>query len=73
MKEENLEVINIVQQALRQLMIGIAYSTDADFERLGNFLIGASTLESIDPIARNMLNDLAAGATMIASGKSAQQ
>jgi hypothetical protein len=62
MNEESIEVINIIHQVLRQFMVAMAATNRTDLDELGNLLAAASANESLDPAARAILADLAAGA-----------
>lgn len=63
MNNESLEVLNIVQQVLRQLMLAIAAGNKANLGDIGLVLEAAAAQGTLDPMARQMLADLAAGAT----------
>lgn len=63
MKNEQLEVLNITQQVLRNLMLALAAANKANLGDLGTVLEAAAANEALDPMARSMLTDLAAGAS----------
>lgn len=62
MTESELEALNIIQQVLRPLMLALAASHQADLGKLGAVLEAAAGNESLEPMARQMLADLASGA-----------
>ena len=61
--EADLNTLNITQQVLRQLMLALAASHQADLGKLGALLEAAAGNESLEPMARHMLADLASGAS----------
>lgn len=63
MTQSELDILNITQQVLRQLMLALAAGSKADLEAIGTVLESAASNEALDPMARHMLADLAAGAT----------
>lgn len=63
MNQSELDILNITQQVLRHLMLAIAAGTKADFGDIGAVLEAAAVNDALDPMARTMLADLAAGAT----------
>lgn len=63
MKNKNLEVLNIVQQVLRHVMLALAAGNKANLGDIGSVLEAAAGMETLDPMARQMLADLAVGAT----------
>ena len=67
MDHGDIETLNIVQQVLKHLLLAIATSSEADIGKVGTFLEAASANERLDPAAREMLADLAAGATGISA------
>lgn len=65
MTEPNIEALNVTQQVLRALMLALAAGCDADLGKVGLALEAAAANRAIEPMARQMLADLAAGATGI--------
>jgi hypothetical protein len=63
MTESELEILNITQQTLRHLMLAMAGAGKLDLGDLGNLLEAGASNTNLDPMARQMLADLAAGAT----------
>lgn len=63
MKQAELDLLNIVQQVLRQLMLALAAGNKANLGDIGAVLEAAAAQGTLDPMARQMLADLAAGAT----------
>jgi hypothetical protein len=63
MKDSDIEVLNIVQQVLRHLMLALAAGHTADLGKIGAVLEAGATSGTLEPMARRMLADLAAGAT----------
>lgn len=61
--KNNLETLNVTQQVLRHLMLSLAGACQADLGKLGALLEAGASNERLDPLARQMLADLAAGAT----------
>lgn len=59
--------LNITQQVLRTLTIGIATAAKADLGVLAEFLQASSKNEHLHPQARLMLDDLANGTQKMAS------
>ncbi|UXY13841.1 hypothetical protein N8I74_10955 [Chitiniphilus purpureus] len=62
MNNDSLEVLNIVQQVLRQFMLAVAAGNQSNLGDIGDVLEAAAARESLDPMARRMLADLASGA-----------
>ena len=65
MNKESLEVLNIVQQVLRHLMVTLAAGNKANLGNIGSLLEAAAMNMALEPMARQMLADLAAGATAL--------
>lgn len=65
MNEDSVEVLNIVQQVLRQFLIAVAASGTADLGKMCAVLKAAAALGTLDPIARKMLDDLGDGAGVL--------
>lgn len=63
MNNSGLEVLNITQQVLRHLMLALAAGNKSNLGDIGNVLEAAATNDALDPMARQMLADLAAGVT----------
>lgn len=63
MKNSEKELLNIVQQVLRNLMLALAAGNKADLGDIGAVLEASAANRALDPMARQMLADLAAGAT----------
>lgn len=63
MNQNELDILNITQQVLRHLMLSLAGASKANLGDLGELLAASSGIEQLDPMARTMLADLAAGAT----------
>ena len=62
MNKRDIELLTVVQQVLRQLMLSLAASTKANLGDLGEVLEASATIQTLEPMARQMLADLAAGA-----------
>ena len=62
MNKGDIEVLNIVQQVLRQFMLSLAAGNKANLGDIGNVLEASAAIETLEPMARQMLSDLAAGA-----------
>lgn len=60
--KNHLETLNITQQVLRHLMLSIAGACQANLGNLGVLLEAGASNERLDPLARQMLAGLAAGA-----------
>ena len=67
MKKDQLEVLNVMQQVLRHVLISIAATDPTKTEVLANALSAAATNVRIEPQSRVMLLDLADGMNMISS------
>jgi len=63
MKSSDMEILNIVQQVLRHLMLALAAGNKSNLGDIGQVLEAAAANGALDPMARQMLADLAAGAT----------
>lgn len=63
MTQPELDILNITQQVLRHLMLALAASNQADLGKIGAVLESAAANQSLEPMAQQMLADLAAGAT----------
>lgn len=63
MDNQSLETLNAVQQVLRALMLALAGSCKANLGDLGAVLEAAALNDKLEPVARQMIADLAAGAT----------
>lgn len=73
MNKDSVEVLNIVQQVLRQFLIAVAASGTADLARMCSVLKAASALGTLDPMARQMLDNLGNGAGALAAANSKQR
>lgn len=60
-----MEVLNIVQQVLRHFMVSLAAGNTANLGNIGSLLEAAAMNTVLEPMARQMLADLAAGATAL--------
>lgn len=67
---EKLETLNIVQQVLRGVVVSLAVSQRIDMPRCASSLQAFAAGKDLDPMAVQMLLDLAQGLDMI--GKAAQ-
>jgi hypothetical protein len=65
MTQNELDILNITQQVFRHLMLALAAGSKADLGVIGSVLESSASNEALDPMARQMLADLAAGATGI--------
>jgi hypothetical protein len=63
MTQSELDILNITQQVLRHLMLALAAANKSDLGIIGEVLESAATNTNLDPMACQMLADLAAGAT----------
>ena len=73
MKKEQLEVLNVMQQVLRHVLISVAATDPTKTEVLATMLSAAATSPKIEAQSRLMLLDLAEGLNVIASiGKTRQ-
>ncbi len=73
MKKAQMEVLNVTQQVLRIAMVSLAASCKADASVLAQALEGAATQRTLDPMAREMLADLASGITLISAANIRKQ
>lgn len=73
MKKDQAEVLNIVQQVLRHVLISVAATDPTKTEVLSTTLAAAATNTAIDPQARLMLLDLCDGVTMLSSAGKTRQ
>lgn len=65
MNSENQEVLNIVQQVLRNLMVALAAGNKSNLADISAVLHASAENESLDPMARSMLVDLGDGAAAL--------
>ncbi len=65
MNKESMEVLNIVQQVLRHLLISLAAGNKTNLGNIGALLEVSATNTALEPMARQMLADLAAGAVAL--------
>lgn len=65
MNKDSVEVLNIVQQVLRQFLIAVAASGTADLGQMCSVLKAAAALGTLDPMARRMLDNLGDGAAVL--------
>ena len=63
MNQAELDILNITQQVLRNLTIALAAVNASDLGKLGMSLEAAAANQTLDPMAQQMLADLAAGVT----------
>lgn len=69
MNTSELELLNIIQQVLRHVLLALAAGNRANLEDIGTVLEAAAANGALHPMARQMLTDLAAGAiTLHAAG-----
>ena len=61
MNKGDIEVLNIVQQVLRHFMLSLAAGSKANLGDVGAVLEAGAAVDTLDPMARQMLADLAAG------------
>lgn len=73
MTTEQNETLNIVQQVLRFTLIALAAGSRADLALIGGLLEEAAANPELMPEARQMLADLAAGATTLGAGNVTRQ
>lgn len=73
MKKEQLEVLNVMQQVLRHVLISVAASDPTKTAALGAMLSAAATNPQIEPQSRMMLLDLAEGMNVISSAGQTRQ
>ena len=73
MKKDQMEVLNVIQQVLRHVLISVAATDPTKTAALGAMLSAAATNSQIEPQSRLMLLDLAEGMNVIsAAGKTRQ-
>lgn len=65
MKEE--ELLNIIQEVLRGVVIAMVAIDPHKLPDVAQLLMASAAIEEIDPKARQMLADLAAGLELLAS------
>ena len=70
---EKLETLNVVQQVLRGVVVSLAATQRVDPFELSTLLAGASQQPHLDPMAQQMLADLAQGLAVISKAKSSVQ
>lgn len=70
---EKLETLNVVQQVLKGVVLSLAAAQRVDPSELSTLLTDASRLPNFDPLAQQMLVDLAQGLAVIAKAKSPVQ
>lgn len=63
MTEESIQVLNITQQVLRGMLISLAAGNKSNLGDIGNALEAFAANDALDPMAKQMLADLASGAT----------
>ena len=73
MTESEIEMINIIQQVLRALTVTLAASQQADLGKLGAALESAAGHQALEPMARQMLADLAGGLLLLDSAGKRKQ
>lgn len=73
MNRDQLEVLNIVQQTLKGVLLSIAASNPAQKVALATNLQAFAQHPGLDPISRKMVSDLALGLTVAASAGQPKQ
>lgn len=73
MNQEQLEVINIVQEVLRCIVISAIALNPTERARFAGALQTMSGGPALSPMAQRMLQDLAEGAAMISSAGQVKQ
>lgn len=73
MKKDQMEVLNVMQQVLRHVLISVAASDPSKTEVIATMLSAAATNSRIEPQSRVMLLDLAEGMNVIASAGKTRQ
>jgi len=69
MNTSEVELLNVVQQVLRHVLLALAAGNRANLGDVGTVLDAAAANGALHPMARQMLSDLAAGAnTLHAAG-----
>lgn len=69
MNTSEVELLNVVQQVLRHVLLALAAGNRANLKDVGTVLDAAAANGALHPMARQMLSDLAAGAnTLRAAG-----
>jgi hypothetical protein len=63
MKESDIEALSIVQEVLHSMLPTLAASSTADLGDIGSALEFTAANGTINPMAGQMLTDLASGAT----------
>ncbi len=73
MKKDQMEVLNVIQQVLRHVLVSVSATDPTKTEVLATMLSAAATSPKIEPQSRLMLLDLAEGLNVVASlGKTRQ-
>lgn len=73
MKKEQIEVLNIVQQVLKSVLVSITATDPTKTEVLSTTLAAAAANPRLEPMSRQMLHDLSEGMTVLSSlGKTRQ-
>jgi hypothetical protein len=65
MNNSQLETLNVTQQVLRGITVSLAAACKADLGDLGAALEAFASSHALEPEARQMLLDLAVGATAL--------
>jgi hypothetical protein len=73
MTNEQLQTLNITQQVLRHVLVAVAAAHPGQTAVLATTLAAASGNRSLDPLAQQMLGDLAEGLGMLASASHQKQ
>ena len=73
MKKDQLEVLNVMQQVLRHVLMCAAATDPTKTAVLGAMLSTAATNSQIEPQSRLMLLDLAEGLNVISSAGQTRQ
>ncbi len=72
MTREQADILNVVQQVLRTTLVALCAAAKAEPEKLGALLESGAANAALDPVAQNMLSDLAVGLALIAKAGRAQ-
>ena len=70
MTADQIATLNITQQVLRSVLVALAAQHPAAMPHVAHALRAASLQPALEPIARQMLGDLADGLDMLTGGAS---
>ena len=67
MNQEQIDVINITQEVMRSVVLSLLALNPDAMPTVAKGLLGSAQNPQLSPMARQMLEDLAAGVEMLAS------